>query len=266
MENDKKSPNQVVVALIVFCTIVCIGIVLKVSGAVGAGKAASSDQTKTIAQSRQEDTGGRTGKTRDAGERAEDAGGGAEDGGRAAEGKAGLIAENALPPNRESEPEAGWDSEEYSIHSYRIVTEDCSWEEAFERSLEAGGYLVRINSQEEYEYIIDELNQSGMTKIHFYLGGRRDSGGTDYYWVDEHNRFTDVCLNSSDSWSISEWYENEPSYMDYGVGAYGSDVEENTMNLFCVSDRWYLNDSFDNLPENYPNLLSGKVGYLIEFE
>lgn len=38
------------------------------------------------------------------------------------------------------------------------------------------------------------------------------------------------------------------------------------MNLFFVSESWYLNDSSSDLPGDYPSLLSGKVGYIVEIE
>ena len=109
------------------------------------------------------------------------------------------------------------------------------------------------------------LNSGGYTNIHFYLGGRRDDTGVDYYWVNEQNEFMGDCLNSSASWCSSYWYQNEPSFRDTGSDANG-EIAENVMNLFCVSGSWYLNDSSDNLAGNYPDLLSGKVGYIIEYE
>lgn len=151
------------------------------------------------------------------------------------------------------------------IHQYQIVVEDCTWYDAFTRSINQGGYLARISSPEEYQYIVDMLNSGGYTNIHFYLGGRRDDTGVDYYWVNEQNEFMGDCLNSSASWCSSYWYQNEPSFRDTGSDANG-EIAENVMNLFCVSGSWYLNDSSDNLAGNYPDLLSGKVGYIIEYE
>ena len=151
------------------------------------------------------------------------------------------------------------------IHRYQIVVEDCTWYDALSRSSAQGGYLARISSPEEYQYIVDMLNSGGYTNIHFYLGGRRDDTGVDYYWVNEQNEFMGDCLNSSTSWCSSYWYQNEPSFRDTGSDANG-EIAENVMNLFCVSGSWYLNDSSDNLAGNYPDLLRGKVGYIIEYE
>lgn len=149
------------------------------------------------------------------------------------------------------------------IHRYQIVVADCSWEEALYRSQEQGGYLARISSAEEYQYITNMLND--YTNIHFYLGGRRDDTGSDYYWVNKENEFMGECLNSSDSFCMPYWYSGEPSYNDTGSEATGM-ITEDVMNLFYVSGTWYLNDSSGNLAQDYPELLSGKVGYIIEFE
>lgn len=151
------------------------------------------------------------------------------------------------------------------IHQYQIVIEDCTWYEALTRCTAQGGYLARISSPEEYQHIVDLLNNGGYTNIHFYLGGRRDDAGTEYYWVNEQNEYIGDCLNSSDSWTGLYWYQNEPSFRDVGSDANGQ-IAENVMNLFCVSGTWYLNDSSDDLVGYYPDLLRGKVGYIIEYE
>ena len=151
------------------------------------------------------------------------------------------------------------------VHNYQVVVEDCTWQEALRRSLDQGGHLLRLNSPEEYEYIAGMLSDGGYTNIHFYLGGRRDDSGREYYWVDENNQFMGECLNSGQNWCAPYWFDNEPSFQDTGSDASGA-ITEDVMNLFYVSGTWYLNDSASDLAGMYPDLLSGKVGYIIEFE
>ena len=151
------------------------------------------------------------------------------------------------------------------IHAYQVVIEDCTWEEARQRCIDAGGYLVRINSEEEFDYITNLLNSRGYSDYHFYLGGRRELSDTEYYWVNEENQFLEGCLNSAESWAMPHWYNNEPSFQDTGSDA-PSAISEDVMNLFFVSESWYLNDSSSDLPGDYPRLLSGKVGYIVETE
>ena len=45
--------------------------------------------------------------------------------------------------------EEAQDTEEGGIHRYELIVKDCTWEEAFEECRNRGGYLARINSQEE---------------------------------------------------------------------------------------------------------------------
>ena len=151
------------------------------------------------------------------------------------------------------------------IHRYEIVTGDVTWDEAFAQSIERGGYLARISSPEEYQYITDMLNSGGYTRYQFYLGGRRNDGDTEYYWVNTKNQFLGECLNDSDSWLGSYWYENEPSFRDTGSGA-GGEIAENVISLFYVSGTWYMNDSSSDMAGFYPDLMSGKVAYIIEYE
>lgn len=154
---------------------------------------------------------------------------------------------------------------ELAIHSYEVVVSDCTWEQAYEDCKNRGGYLVRINSAEEYSHIIGMLQNYG--KIHFYLGGKRGPQGVDYYWVDNDGAFVGDCLNAVDSWTAGGyWFKNEPSFVDTGSGGAGRNIEEAYMNLFCVSGTWYLNDSSGSLAIDYPDLLAGKVGYIVEYE
>lgn len=152
-----------------------------------------------------------------------------------------------------------------AIHEYRIVISDVSWSQAKAECENAGGYLARINSAEEYQYITNMLTSGGYTKNHFYLGGRRDGNGREYFWVNKDNQFIGDVINASDSWSSGCWFSSEPSFVDTGSGANGQ-IEENVMNLFYVNGAWYLNDSSDDLAGNYPSLMRGKVGYIIEME
>ncbi|MCD7865215.1 MAG: hypothetical protein LUG54_04230 [Clostridiales bacterium] len=159
----------------------------------------------------------------------------------------------------------GTETEDTAIHTYQIILDDCTWEEAMQNAQNMGGYLVRINTREEYDTIISMLSGGSYSSYHFYLGGRRNSDGTEYYWVDENNQFLGDCLNADSSWCTSAWYNGEPSFEDAGSDAV-SVIQEDTMNLFCVGGTWYLNDSSGDLPGNYPDLLSGKVGYIVEIE
>lgn len=155
------------------------------------------------------------------------------------------------------------DVTEGGIHRYQFVIKDCGWNEAFRDALNRGGYLVRINSQEEYDHILSLISQNGYDKVHFYLGGRKEDNTGYYCWVDERNDTYGQVLNgNADAWCCDDWMAGEPSYQDPNLG-----IEESYMNLFYYSEegRWVLNDG----PENIPNVVSeyrGLTGYIIEYE
>lgn len=151
-------------------------------------------------------------------------------------------------------------------HNYKIVMSNGTWQEAFDTCLAQGGYLARIDSAEEYDKIVSLINSAGNSKeTHYYIGGRRDADGTEYYWVDSENNFTGELLNSSDSWTNGYWYKGEPSFEDAGSGQYNG-IDEAYLNLFCVNNVWYINDGSGDFYGNYPSLLAGKIGYVMEYE
>lgn len=151
-------------------------------------------------------------------------------------------------------------------HNYEIIMSNGTWQDAFNECIERGGYLARIDSAEEYDKVVSMIKSAGNpSETHYYLGGRRDSDGTEYYWVDTDNEFTGELLNSADSWTSGYWFKGEPSFKDAGTGQYNG-IEEAYLNLFCVNGVWYLNDGSGDFYGNYTSLLSGKIGYVMEYE
>lgn len=148
--------------------------------------------------------------------------------------------------------------DESGIHSYSYIIEDCSWNEAFQRAKAAGGYLAHINSQEEFSFIVGELENQGYHKMQFYIGGRREPGEVDYYWVDQNNQTYGDSLN--DTMGDWFWMEAEPSFEDEGV-------EERYMNMFYYygENKWVGNDTMENVTSHVPEF-EGHVGYIIEFD
>lgn len=155
-------------------------------------------------------------------------------------------------------------TDDTSVHTYRIVAADVTWEEAFQDAIQDGGYLARINSEEEFQTIVNQLNNEGAANMHYYLGGQRDSNNV-YHWINTNYQFFSEDLTGGDYWASKHWYAGEPSLTDTGTDANGRTIDENCMGLTCVDGTWYLNDTTDDLVGNYPDWLTGKVGYIIEY-
>ena len=159
----------------------------------------------------------------------------------------------------ETENEA-YDATEDGIHRYSYILDDCTWTEAFYNAQEQGGYLARINSREEYEQIIRDIQRMGYEKKQWFVGAGRDSDSTAYYWIDENGNTYGDKLNDSDYWASAEWLSGEPSYRSDGV-------EEMYVEIFYSSSlgRWVWNDCADDVIGIVPSY-SGKVGYIVEYE
>ncbi|MBW8383088.1 MAG: hypothetical protein K0M69_11285 [Youngiibacter sp.] len=155
--------------------------------------------------------------------------------------------------------EAEIDLAEEEIHQYSYHIDDCTWSEAFLNAKEMGGYLVRINTREEYSYILTEIIQQGYEKKQFLLGGRRSVIDLNYYWVDEDNSYYGHPINDMDNWTNTEWLQGEPSFKD-------GDIEEEYLCLYYNSreQRWGLNDVPDAIIEIEPKF-SGLIGYIVEY-
>ena len=154
-------------------------------------------------------------------------------------------------------------SEEQKIHRYILVQKDCTWDEAFKECKKMGGYLARVNTEEEWDYITRLIEEEGKEKVQFFLGARRNTNEKEYYWVDENNGFLGDRLDNNESqWCRDVWLKGEPSYYDSSVKK-----DEDRLDTFYYSQkgRWVFNDVPNDVLEAVPQF-KGKIGYICEIE
>lgn len=155
--------------------------------------------------------------------------------------------------------------QEDAIHRYEVIVDDCTWEEAYQNCLSMGGYLARINSKEEFDYITKKVveKEKDYSKKQYYVGMRRDVNSDAYYLVNENNELVgDRLDNGYTSWANSLWLSKEPSYYDSTLK-----IEETCVSIFKYKEtnKWVMNDIPSNLVVQVPSY-EGKLGYICEFD
>ena len=148
------------------------------------------------------------------------------------------------------------------IHRYEYCLMDGTWEDAFWACLTKGGHLVTFETQEEFDYVAQDLLNKNQQEYLFFIGGRRDDNSQQYYWADETNALTGNPLNSVNAWNKDCWLHDEPSFEDTSLG-----LQENVLSIFYYDDlgKWVWNDVPNDLISAV-SYYSGKVGYICEYE
>ena len=144
------------------------------------------------------------------------------------------------------------------IHTYKIVIDDVTWEEALRGAAGfEGGYLVHINSKEEFDYIIDFIDKSGYSDKIFWIGARRDDNPAIYKWADQKNGLVGGSLNASQF-----WLDGEPTFYDNDTSTFETCVE---MFYSKKNQKWVFNDVQNDVLMLLPSY-TGKMGYIVEID
>ncbi len=151
-------------------------------------------------------------------------------------------------------------AEVYPSHTYQFVVADCTWTDAFLYAKDAGGHLACFETPEEYQYVLNKIEEQGLTWKIFWIGGRRDPSSFEYHWVDSDNNPQGDVLNYSSNWLYYYWLPGEPSFQDQGIA-------ECCMDLFYTTSqgRFVLNDAPNDILSVVPSF-SGKIGYIVEYD
>lgn len=153
------------------------------------------------------------------------------------------------------------DKDPNGLHIYKIVIDDVTWEEACRDTKtlfgDEGGYLVHINTQEEYDYIVDFIEKAGYEDRIFWIGAKREESPAVYKWVDQDGNLVGDNLNN-----LEYWLEGEPSFYDDSTSTFETCVE---MFYSKKNKKWVLNDVQNDVLELLPSY-TGKMGYIIEID
>ncbi|MCR4892802.1 MAG: C-type lectin domain-containing protein, partial [Lachnospiraceae bacterium] len=149
------------------------------------------------------------------------------------------------------------EEKENAIHRYEIFIGDVSWSEANEKCRQKGGYLARINTEEEFNLITKAIKDGGKERNLYWIGAGRASNSKDYYWIDgDKNPIGDPINNSR------HWLPGEPTFTDKGSGK-----EETCVDLIYRNSEhsFFIND----VPDDILSVVSsykGRIGYICEYE
>ncbi len=129
-------------------------------------------------------------------------------------------------------------------HRYEVVASDLSWIDARDACREQGGYLAVVSTEEEFNKIVQLVIESGLSRV----------------WVGCHRIEDNLVWETTDEVLYYPWDYNEPSYYD----GYDGTIEDYLM--LWHNNRWVYNDSRNDPVADYPELYSGNLGYVIEYD
>lgn len=156
------------------------------------------------------------------------------------------------------------------IHTYEIVVADVNAEDAFWYCKEKGGYLVHINGDEEYQFIIDLIRSEGYEDKIFWLGARRDYIDGSFRWSAPYKdgwypRDPITALDEDEEY-LDYWLEGEPSYVSEGDGDDKFITEEYVDMFYSKKEgRFVWNDVPADLVGTVP-AYKGKIAYICEYD
>ena len=136
------------------------------------------------------------------------------------------------------------DTDEYNGHTYVVVDERLSWEEAKKACEEMGGHLVILETAEEAAYV-ESLVAKG-TKVFYWLGGTdKGYGVNDYHWI------------NGEPLTYENWANGQPDngFLDGEYESYIGMVRTKTP---YMSQEYTWND--------YKNEPSDDHGYICEYD
>ena len=127
-----------------------------------------------------------------------------------------------------------------SAHTYTVVVQDCTWEQAYAQAQQQGGYLATITSPAEQQAVEQVLAQYPYLRA-VWIGGRRMNGQNTFYWA------------NGDAMDYQKWGPGEPN---------NETGDENFLDMYPRDGGWVWND----VPLDISRYYSSAMGYVVEKE
>lgn len=124
-------------------------------------------------------------------------------------------------------------------HRYEVINTRMTWTEAKSYCENLGGYLATIESQEEYNKIVQLANASGRKVL--WLGAQKNSNQS-FEWV------------TGEAFEYSNWLSGEPN---------NEGGNENCLVMFLVNDQWVWADVPNDISSYYA---VDTVGFVCEYD
>ncbi len=151
---------------------------------------------------------------------------------------------------------------EPAIHQYQLVIKDITWSDAYREAVAAGGKLARFETEEEFQYVTDNiLNTADARKLKIWIGGTRSLKDQNYHWANADGT-VDSSTTVNDGSQDYLWMDGEPSFRDNNLN-----LDEYRLDMIYrkKAGRWYVNDAPENLIDAVPSY-KGTIAYLIELD
>jgi hypothetical protein len=115
--------------------------------------------------------------------------------------------------------------------------------QAQQEAASRGGYLVTINSQEEFDQVVALAEEAGFDRV----------------WIGAHRVDNNLVWESGEDVTFYRWDEGEPSFTDKGDG-----TQEDFLMLWQRGGIWCYNDSRENPLTDFYGMYGGRTGYVVE--
>lgn len=153
-----------------------------------------------------------------------------------------ITSKNGVPKEEDTEESEEMNRENTSsseTHRYEVINSRMTWSEAKSYCESLGGHLATIESQDEYNKVIELANASGRKVL--WLGAQKNSNQT-FEWI------------TGESFQYSYWLSGEPN---------NEGGNENYLVMFLVSGQWVWADVPNDVSPYYG---ADKVGFVCEYD